>query len=419
MKEFKTTAELTPAGALIDQIIGQERAVTIARLAARQRRFLLLVGEPGTGKSLLGRAVAELLPAPSDCSIAAIANDQDPMRPLIVVRPRAAMRELMQSFNREAGNANFALTFLLSLAATGCMIVGFWMAMRERSFGYFLAALVSVAWLWLYRHVQRAEVKPALPKLLVTTDQGKAPFIEATGFSEGALFGDVRHDPYQSGAQASPPHQLVEAGAVHRANGGVLYIDEIGDLSAESQRLLLTAIQEKSLPITGRQRGSSGTLISTDPVPCDFVLIAACNHEDLPSLTPALRSRFLGYGYEVLTETSMPDTIEARSALARFVAQEVSKDGRIPHFSSAAVDALITLAKAKADRVGDVTLRLRELGGLVRTAGDLAAETNLVEARHIHAALDFAVSIEGQMRLNSQKICRKSRFPPTMATPHG
>ncbi len=399
MKDFQTTAELSLPEALIDQVIGQERAVAIARLAASQRRFLLLVGEPGTGKSLIGRAVAALLPTPEDYAVAALANPDDPTRPEIIVRSRQGMGELIQRCSREARDATYSLQFILALGAVASVIVGFWLAMRDRSFGYFLAALIAIAWLWLYRRTRTPDARRSLPKILASTAENQAPFIDATGLSEGALFGDVRHDPYQSGGFESPPHLLVEAGAVHRAHGGVLYIDEIGALSAESQRLLLTAIQEKKLPITGRQGGSSGTLVSTGPVPCDFVLIAACNPEDLSTLTPALRSRFLGYGYEVLTATSMPDSEAIRGALARFVAQEVTKDGRIPHFSRAAVDALIAVARLRAEQSGEVTLRLRELGGLVRTAGDLARGAAVVEAEHVHAALDFAVSIEEQIQL--------------------
>lgn len=133
------------------------------------------------------------------------------------------------------------------------------------------------------------------PKLLTHNPPERGdPFIDATGFHAGALLGDVRHDPFQSGGREAPPHQLVEPGAIHLAHGGVLFIDEVSTLSLESQQQLLTAIQEKQLLITGRSPGSSGSMVRTAPVPCDFVLVLAANMEDVQKMHPALRSRIRG-----------------------------------------------------------------------------------------------------------------------------
>lgn len=143
----------------------------------------------------------------------------------------------------------------------------------------------------------------------------KAPFIDATGLHAGALLGDVRHDPYQSGGLESKPHHLVEPGAIHLAHKGVLFIDEVAMLSLESQQALLTAFQEKKLAITGRSPGSSGTMVRTEPVPSDFVMVIAGNVPDVDKIHPALRSRIRGYGYEVYMNETMSDTEENRYKL--------------------------------------------------------------------------------------------------------
>jgi Lon-like ATP-dependent protease len=99
-----------------------------------------------------------------------------------------------------------------------------------------------------------------------------------------------------------------------------------------------------------------------------------------------------------VTDDSTERTPENEAALARFVAQEVRRDGRIPHFTAAAVAAVIEEAERRAGR-GRLTLRLRELGGLVRIAGDVAASegSSLTEAAHVERARTMARSAEEQM----------------------
>ena len=121
--------------------------------------------------------------------------------------------------------------------------------------------------------------------------------MDATGSHAGALLGDVRHDPFQSGGLETPAHDRVEAGAIHRAHKGVLFIDEINSLEYQSQQSLLTALQEGVFPITGQSERSSGAMVRTEPVPCRFLMIAAGNLDAMQYMHPALRSRIRGYGY--------------------------------------------------------------------------------------------------------------------------
>ena len=202
-----------------------------------------------------------------------------------------------------------------------------------------------------------------------------------------------------SGGLGTPPHLRIEAGAIHKANKGVLYIDEVSTLRPKAQQELLTAIQEKKFPITGQSELSSGAQVKSEPVPCDFVLIAAGNYADVRNMHPALRSRIRGYGYEVYMDETMPDILENQLRLVQFIAQEVKKDGKIPHFDQSAIQDIIYEAKKRAGRKNRLTLRLRELGGLVRAAGDLAREqkSKLVSAIHVKMAKRLARTLEQQM----------------------
>ncbi len=375
----ESTREILCPPQLIDRVIGQDRALEIVKLAAQQRRFLLLVGEPGSGKSMLGKAVASLMNPPRPYTAAATPNPSCPMEPYVV---HVNEGERLVESSHMQGMDPKSQKFIVTLAIAGLLVSGVWLGLRDSAYLYIFASIGLSIWLWqAFGRPSDYESSKSFSKILYQSHGDSTPFIDATGLTAGALFGDIRHDPYQSGGFHTPPHHLVEAGAIHKAHGGVLYIDEIGGLTVECQKLLLTAIQDKALPITGRQSGSSGAMVRTNPVPCDFVLVAAGNLEDLTGILPALRSRILGYGYEVITEPSMPDTQTSHAKLAQFIAQEIEIDGKIPHFSRSGIEALIDEAKRDG---GLLTTRLRDLGGLVRAAGDIAQITHAHEVTSEH-----------------------------------
>ncbi|MBS3113526.1 ATP-dependent protease LonB [Candidatus Woesearchaeota archaeon] len=202
-----------------------------------------------------------------------------------------------------------------------------------------------------------------------------------------------------SGGLGTPAHERVVAGMIHKSHMGVLFIDEIATLQPATQQEMLSALQERKFAITGQSERSAGAMVRTEPVPCDFVLLAAGNYETIKHMHPALRSRISGYGYEVYMKETIPDTEENRNKVAVFVAQEVVKDKKIPHFSNEAVEAIVEEARRRANRKGHLTLRLRELGGLIRAAGDLAVEekAKLVMKKHISGAKKIARTLEQQI----------------------
>ena len=263
-----------------------------------------------------------------------------------------------------------------------------------------LEAIIAAAFIFLIALQIRPRSHSSGPKLLVNNGNRRfAPFMDATGAHAGALLGDVRHDPYQSGGLGTPAHERVEAGMIHKANKGVLYIDEIGTMSMKTQQELLSAMQEKRYAITGQSENSSGAMVRSQAVPCDFVLVASGNIKVLEGMHIAMRSRIRGYGYEIYMKDNMDDTPENRKKLVRFVAQEVKNDGRIPPFSTGAMDEIILEAKRRAGKKDSLTLKLRDLGGLVRSAGDVAKEdgADLVTADHVLQAKRYSRTLEQQM----------------------
>lgn len=391
--QFEDTSNIEVPKLLIDQVLGQEHAVEVVRKAASQRRHIMMIGTPGTGKSLLAKAMAELLPKEELKDILVYPNLEDLNNPKIREVPAGKGREIVMAHKMEARKKAQARNMLMMLFVVGIII-----------YSYFVSQLLwgiiaGIMILMLTRQFLPKE-EMMIPKMAVSNyDKEHAPYIDATGAHAGALLGDVRHDPFQSGGLETPAHDRVEAGDIHKAHKGVLFIDEINTLRLESQQSLLTALQEKEYPITGQSERSSGALVKTEPVPCDFIMVSAGNLDAVQKMHPALRSRIKGYGYEVYMRDSMEDTHDNRKKLVRFVAQEVVRDGHIPHFDEGAVEEVIREARRRAGRKGHLTLKLRDLGGLVRVAGDIAHSEGapLTTSEHVLSAKRIARSIEQQL----------------------
>ncbi len=418
------TSEIKIPSKLIEQVIGQKKAVEIIKKAAKQKRNVLLVGQPGTGKSMLAQAMSELLPAEELEDVLIYPNHIDENNPKVRVvktynnieelkqgkpgRGRRIIEEYKKRAMLYATKGIISPFKLLILIAISFLLAGLAYEYFGEGAANIIAAgllgLFIIGGVWMFVSQIAKRVGPAAsyegPKLIVdNTLKSTAPFIEATGSKAGALFGDVKHDPLQSGGLGTPAHLRVEAGAIHKANKGVLFIDEVSLLSAKSQQDLLSAMQNRKFPITGQSEHSSGALVRTDPVPCDFLLVAAGNLQDVAKMHPALRSRIKGYGYEVYMDDVIEDTEENRKKYVQFIAQEVAKDGKIPHFDNGAVAEIINMARKMAGRKGKLTLRLRELGGVIRAAGDIAVENDakVVTNEHVLIAVKIASPLEQQI----------------------
>jgi len=393
LRTYKSSEEIEVPEKIIDQIIGQEEAVETVKKAAKQKRNILLIGEPGIGKSMLAKGMAELLPSEELQDVLIYPNIEDNHNPLVGVMPAGEGKKIVTNYKAKAKGQEEKKNMFMMILITFILVVGFILQQ-------FLAAIIAAGIVFLALQQMKPKTSVMVPKLLVNNENNLiAPFVDATGSHAGALLGDVRHDPYQSGGLGTPAHERVEAGMIHKANKGVLYIDEMGTMKMKTQQELLTAMQEKKYSITGQSETSSGAMVRSQEVPCDFVLVASGNLQILEGMHIALRSRIRGYGYEVFMKDSMPDNPENRDKLVQFVAQEVEKDGRIPHFSREAIAEIIREAQRRAGKKDSLTLKLRDLGGLVRAAGDIAKgeSADNVKVAHVLSAKKLARTLEQQI----------------------
>ena len=392
--KIDSTADVQIPDRLVDQVIGQDHARDVVMKAAKQRRHVMMIGTPGTGKSMLAKAMSQLLPKEDLQDVLVYHNPDDGNEPKVRTVPGGKGEQIIEAHKEEAQKRNQMRSFLMWIIIA--IVLGYSLLIEQQVLlGILAAGVIYIAFKYSSRSTDAM-----IPNLLVNSaDTQTAPFEDATGAHAGALLGDVRHDPFQSGGMETPSHDRVEAGAIHKANKGVLFIDEMNTLDIRSQQKLMTAIQEGAFSITGQSERSSGAMVQTEPVPTDFIMIAAGNLDAMENMHPALRSRIKGYGYEVYMDDTIEDDPEMRRKYSRFVAQEVEKDGRLPHFTREAVEEVVLEARRRAGRKGHLTLKLRDLGGLVRVAGDIARaeDAEFTTREHVLQAKRRSRSIEQQL----------------------
>jgi lon-related putative ATP-dependent protease len=200
---FKDTSQIFVPEKLIEQVIGQENSVKLVRKAAAQKRNVLLVGIPGTGKSLIAQAMSEILPVQKLQDVLVYPNYEDPNNPKIRITHAGDGKKILDEKRLESKKSEDTMRMISFILPIGWMLLAsvFWQ-MGWYSDIIFAALLLIGAVLLIGLSVggqMRSRESVDTPKLLINNLGKKiAPFFEGTGSRAGALLGDVRHDPLQS-----------------------------------------------------------------------------------------------------------------------------------------------------------------------------------------------------------------------------
>jgi Lon-like ATP-dependent protease len=413
--------------------------------------YLLLLGDPGTGKSLIGRALADKLTQIYRekkiklFDVLCWKNKIVPSEPKVSMHGAGKGKEIIRKEKIRQEKKKFV--FSLGLRALQTILLAFglillfiamygiyniftaWtlnpimtedgLTLQEffaynfveyftKSFPSLVVIFVPAGsliffgiFIWWFGRLGGSVNLPGIggaqqstvPKLIVDNSAKRAPFLDATGHRSSQLFGDIAWDPYQTGGLGTPEHQRVTAGDVHRAALGILYMDEIKNLDPVEAVTLLTVLEDGQLPITTRgrlqQSGTAALAVSTEPIPCMCFLVGAGNFDSISQIHPALMDRIYGYGKVVRMTNDMPNTVENRRKYVQFIAQEAQRFHLIP-FSRGACEEIVAEGRRRSNKKDALSTRFRPLISIIKTAATLAMNKGLktVDKKHVQAAVD-------------------------------
>lgn len=407
--------------------------------------YLLLLGDAGTGKSLLGRALASHMTKLYKekglklYDVLSWKNPTLPSEPKISIHPSGTGKSIIIKSSFKNRKKSFLSRWGMKLfvgfmAGMGMLILslGFyftWLLMQEGiPFQYALTPNISYIvaggglmfsgfFIGFFSRVMGGmgggtqgiggATSSNSPKLLIDNSSEKTPFIDATGHGSAQLFGSIAWDPYQTGGLGTPEHQRVTAGDVHRAHLGILYIDELKNLTGQEAITLLTVLEDAQLPIALRSQVHGGDTaamsVSTEPIPSMVFFIGAGNLDSLQNIHPALLDRIQGYGKVVYMNNDMSNMEENRRKVIQFIAQEIKRFNLLP-FDREACEEIIAEFRIKSGFKNKLTTKFRPMISIIKTASTLTTNEGLsiVNKKHVDEAIKVHCKNIGMQILERQ-----------------
>ena len=227
-----------------------------------------------------------------------------------------------------------------------------------------------------------------------------APFIETDGTTlrwdprdmTNPLLGSV-HDPIYQGARRDLADTGIpepKPGLVTDAHGGILFIDEIGEMDVMLQNKLLKVLEDKRAFFESAYYDPADEKIPPyikklfeEGAPADFVLIGATTRE-ASHINPALRSRCAEIYFEPLTPSNIQEIV-------RNAAKKLSAD----------------LGDGVAELISEYTIEGRKAINILADAYSLALERNAQQ--ELDQEADATVSIE---KADIYRVAQVSRLSP-------
>ncbi|MGD9042875.1 MAG: ATP-binding protein, partial [Desulfobacterales bacterium] len=362
---FEDTAQIDIPADPIDRVIFQDKAKRAIRKIAQNRGHILMVGRPGTGKSMLANMFKKVLEQslgdylrPQEAIIAYPGKDKNHVRIAyedpekieqlldMLMKGIEAARDSVEEFSLadQIQSSRRAKQGLLLAALIGTIAGVFYPA------AFVVAGLTGMGAIFMYMQennhkaqekIQRESnsdrrnavkhLDDMVPDLLYDPRKDKDLMARISEPDARNMKGGFRHDPYQSGNLETPCHKRAYLGA--HAKSPIIYIDELKTLIKVGYMAeLLEIMQNKQYILEGgRNTGSGAADRSENHLKADNIIVACCNHDTLHHLQEegegAFLSRIEDKGEIIQMESAVPETAENIRQVAQYVKQEVTHLG--------------------------------------------------------------------------------------------
>ena len=156
---IKSSKDIEVPPLLIDQVIGHEESIETIKKAAKQRRNVLLIGDPGVGKSMLAKGMAQILPHESLQDVLIYPNVEDSNHPIIRTVPAGEGKKIVKATKGSARGHEERKTLITTIAIGGIVLIGFF-------YGRILESIIAAALILLISIQIKPKNNTMSPKLL-------------------------------------------------------------------------------------------------------------------------------------------------------------------------------------------------------------------------------------------------------------
>lgn len=345
----------------IEKVIFQEKAKKAIRKIAQNKGHMLMVGKPGTGKSLLAGMFKHVLDKslgdyirPKEAIAAYPGKDSNHVR-FAYADPAELdkhINEILKTIEAAKSSVDeFSLADQISSVRKVKKIL-FGTALVSVIGGiyfppaFILTGLAGIGAIFMFmqennhkvqekiqqennslKSVSVKHISDLVPEILYDPRKDTGLMINVAEPDARSMKGGYRHDPYQSGNLQTPIHKRAYLGA--HAKAPIIYIDELKTLiRTRYMSSLLEIMQNKKYILEGgRGTGSGAADRSENHLRADNIFIACCNHDTLRHLQEegegAFLSRIEDKGEIIQMEGAVPETAERIGEVAQYIKQEI------------------------------------------------------------------------------------------------